>query len=88
MRRTKWPLKRTKSVRKPNKWFVGMEYMANRFGVVKGPYKTDYNAMNVQSTNHHCIILKKDGQWFLTHRKNAGVWKQVESQKIQMASPS
>ena len=69
-------------------WYIGMEYMANKFGIIKGPYSKKKMALHVKSTTHECILLKKDGQWFLTHRKNSGKWKQVESQKIQMASPS
>lgn len=68
-------------------WYIGMEYLPGKFGTVKGPYSAEKKVLHIKSaTVHHCILCKKDGRWFLTHKKNTGKWKEIEKgwKKIQM----
>lgn len=80
MRRTK-PAKKIQS-QSNKKWWIGMEFLPGRFGLVKGPYISADQVSHVKVDHHHCIIMIYKGKAFLTHRKTSGKWQRTERKRI------
>lgn len=79
MKRTSRKMRRT---RKKARWFIGMDYLPNRFGFIAGPWEDEKDALFYQAKMNDCVLRQEpSGELFLKWRWKGTNWRKEEPER-------
>lgn len=60
-------------------WWLGIEYTWRKYGLTRGPFTSEEDALSIQARNDESILKVYKGRFRVRYQRRFGAWKKVEN---------